>query len=181
MKPNYDEFFEELYLTYQKRLFLYARSVLSDAELADDVVQDTFHTALQNMDTLMHHENPGGWLMTTLKYKIANCEKSRARWMKYCVSIDEQYPNLPAVSDPEERLTSVLAQIRQALKPEDYQFLMRIAMDGATHKQMAEELGISVWASQKRLERIRKELRKKLQQDKKIIKIMSAFLFCGYI
>lgn len=179
MMRKQEEFFEQLYRENQKRLFLYARAVLSDATLADDVVQDTFHTALLHIDDLIHHANPAGWLMKTLKFKIANCEKARARWMKRCVSIDEQYPNLPSVSNPEENIPALLAEIQKVLKPEDYEFLMRFAMDGATHKQLAEELGITVWASQKRLERIRKGLRRNLGSDKKIIKIMSVFLFCG--
>lgn len=60
MMRKQEEFFEQLYRENQKRLFLYARAVLSDATLADDVVQDTFHTALLHIDDLIHHANPAG-------------------------------------------------------------------------------------------------------------------------
>ena len=64
-------------------------------------------------------------------------------------------------------------------KPEDYRLLCRITLEGATHLEVAKELGISVWSSQKRLQRIRKKLCKQLlpNKSKKISENMSVLRF----
>ena len=67
----------------------------------------------------------------------------------------------------------------QLLPPEDYRLLCRITLEGATHLEVAKELGISVWSSQKRLQRIRKKLCKQLlpNKSKKISENMSVLRF----
>ena len=65
-----------------------------------------------------------------------------------------------------EILIAALDAIRALLPPEDYRLLCRITLEGATHLEVAKELGISVWSSQKRLQRIRKKLCKQLLPNK---------------
>lgn len=77
MLPEQDDFIEGLHRKYFKKLTLYAVSALEDSDRAQDVVQDAFHEAVLQIDTLMTHENPGGWLMQTVKYKVRNSERSR--------------------------------------------------------------------------------------------------------
>ena len=73
----------------------------------------------------------------------------------------------------------LLDAIRALLPPEDYRLLCRITLEGATHLEVAKELGISVWSSQKRLQRIRKKLCKQLlpNKSKKISENMSVLRF----
>ena len=82
MSPEQDSFFEGLYYQYFKRLMVYANTALGDPERAQDVVQDTFHEALRRIDVVSVHENPGGWLMQTLKYKIRESERDRQRQLR---------------------------------------------------------------------------------------------------
>ena len=65
---------------------------------------------------------------------------------------------------PPDRMQSLLEQIQQALTPEEYRLLTRLTIDGASHLEVAEEFHISVYASQKRLERIRKKLYQQFPQ-----------------
>ena len=51
-----------------------------------------------------------------------------------------------------------LEKIRGALTPEEFRFLKRLVIDKAGHREVAGEFGITLWASQKRLERIRAKL-----------------------
>ena len=55
----------------------------------------------------------------------------------------------------------------QALAPEEYQLLKRLILDKASHLEVARELGITVYASQKRLERIRDKLRREFPEWEK--------------
>ena len=54
--------------------------------------------------------------------------------------------------------TSAMEKIRATLTDDEFYVLKRYTFDNASHMEIANELGISVWASQKRLERIRKKL-----------------------
>lgn len=158
------EMIERLYRLYFNKLFLYANATLRSPEQAKDIVQDTFHEALRHMDTLEKHENPGGWLMNTLKNKIRECERCRRRDLLRLLSWECDFPdnsNLPEklISEqPEPQEESVMSKIEKVLTPEELHLLKRLVFDRASHLEVAQELGISVYASQKRLERIRAKL-----------------------
>ena len=164
MMPDEKELVERLYRLYFKKLFIYANAVLRDQELAKDVVQDTFHEALRRIDVLAKHENPGGWLMNVVKNKLKEYERSRRRDLRCLLSLDADFPdksNLPeelVSGQPEPQGESVLEIIERVLTPEELQLLKRLVFERASHQQVAHEFGISVYASQKRLERIRGKL-----------------------
>lgn len=187
-------FLEKLYRENQPKLLYYARVKLQNESLAMDVVQDTFHTAIQKIDLLMGHTNAPGWLMETLKNKIKDQIRFRNRYLARFISYDG-YENCYLCEDTyvltdEHRKTvaDILSNIEEYLKPQDFYLLKRIILDGASHREVAEELGITIWASQKRLERVRKDLtvlfpqyKKKKNTLKKIAEIMSVILFFGNI
>ena len=70
MQPDQERFFEKLYRDFYQWILHQAEKKLGDPVLAQDVTQDTFCAALNRIDYLMTHENPGGWLSLVLKYKI---------------------------------------------------------------------------------------------------------------
>ena len=146
-------FLEALYNANYERLYIYAENLLFNAAYAEEAVQETFFEAVRKQDALMRHAKPEAWLMETLKNKIRVGSRRRAR------------------TDGSEQT--------QLLPPEDYRLLCRITLEGATHLEVAKELGISVWSSQKRLQRIRKKLCKQLlpNKSKKISENMSVLRF----
>ena len=164
MMPDKNELVERLYRLHFKKLFIYANAVLRDPEQAKDVVQDTFHEALRRIDVFAKHENPGGWLMNTLKNKLKENERTRRRDLLRLHSLDADFPdesNLPeelVAAQPEPQEESVIEKVERVLTPEEYQLLKRLVFDRASHLEVAQEFGISVYASQKRLERIREKL-----------------------
>lgn len=164
MMPDENELVERLYRLYFKKLFIYANAVLRDPEQAKDVVQDTFHEALRRIDVFATHENPGGWLMNVVKNKLKEYERNRRRDLRYLLSLDADFPdesNLPeelVLAQPETQGEPVLEIIERLLTPEELRLLKRLVFGRASHQQVAQEFGISVYASQKRLERIRDKL-----------------------
>ena len=164
MMSDENELVERLYRLHFKKLFIYANAVLRDPEQAKDVVQDTFHEALRRIDVFAKHENPGGWLMNTLKNKLKENERTRRRDLCRLLSLDADFPdkrNLPeelVVAQPEPQEESVIEILERVLTPEEFRLLKRLVFDRASHQQVAQEFGISVYASQKRLERIRDKL-----------------------
>ena len=164
MMPDEKELVERLYRLYFKKLFIYASAVLRDQEQAKDIVQDTFHEAMRRIDVVAKHENPGGWLMNVVKNKIKECERNRRRDLYCLLSLEADFPdesNLPeefVSAQPEPQGESVMEIVERVLTPEELQFLKTLVFERASHQQVAQEFGISVYASQKRLERIRDKL-----------------------
>ncbi|BFK68226.1 RNA polymerase sigma factor [Flavonifractor plautii] len=164
MMPDEKELVERLYRLHFKKLFIYANAALRNPELAKDVVQDTFHEAMRRIDVVAKHENPGGWLMNVVKNKLKEYERNRRRDLRYLLSLDADFPdesNLPeelVLAQPETQGEPVLEIIERLLTPEELRLLKRLVFGRASHQQVAQEFGISVYASQKRLERIRDKL-----------------------
>ena len=163
MRPDHDAFLEDLYRTYFEKLRKYASCALESPDLAEEVVQDAFHEAVQHIDKLMIHPNPGGWLKLTVKNKIAHARRDMNRYMIRFVSLDAwgTYDNgIPSVEDRLPQQTESLLQvIRENLTEEEWVLLRRITLEKASYKTVAEELGLTVWTCQKRVQRIREKLR----------------------
>ena len=66
------ELLKTLYLEHYHTLFLYARAVLQDPDLAEEAVQDTFCIACGKQARVAASENPAGWLVQTLKNVLRN-------------------------------------------------------------------------------------------------------------
>lgn len=176
MSPKQDRYIEELYHTYFRKLIIYATASLHNSERAQDVVQDTFHEAVLHVDTLINHPNPGGWLMNTVKNRIRENERQRNRYIQRFLSLESELLREPASysgstlsADVIDNMDDVFTveKIKQVLTEEEYKILKRLILDHATHLQVAQELGITVYASQKRLERIRKKLYKVFPERKR--------------
>lgn len=170
-------FLEALYNANYERLYIYAENLLFNAAYAEEAVQETFFEAVRKQDALMRHAKLEAWLMETLKNKIRVGSRRRALEALYFISLEQdlaQESKKLAVEDRE-----LLDAIRALLPPEDYRLLCRITLEGATHLEVAKELGISVWSSQKRLQRIRKKLCKQLlpNKSKNISENMSVLRF----
>jgi len=176
-------FLEALYNANYERLYIYAENLLFNAAYAEEAVQETFFEAVRKQDALMRHAKPEAWLMETLKNKIRVGSRRRALEALYFISLEQdlaQESKKLAVEDrPFGSISELLDAIRALLPPEDYRLLCRITLEGATHLEVAKELGISVWSSQKRLQRIRKKLCKQLlpNKSKKISENMSVLRF----
>lgn len=158
---NSNKFIADLYELEYKNLLIYARVVLGDSEIAQDVVQDTFHEAVRKADLLSNHPKPRAWLMEVLKHKIQHAKRERSNNAKMLVALEVNYlDDAVHLIDSKLELNQVVSRMQQCLDGEDFYIFRRYFFDNASHLQIAEELNITVWSSRKRLERIRKEVRR---------------------
>ncbi len=167
MQPDQDLFFETLYRTYYVSLLRRAEKELGDAFLAQDATQDTFHTAWNRLDKLMAHENPKAWLNKVLDHKIMHIFQERARDYARLLSIEDG--NYVELGEPDREIlalemenSEVMEEIRKNLTPEEFRFLTRLVLDGASHQQLSEEFHLTIYGSKKKRERILKKLNKVL-------------------
>lgn len=146
-----------LYLEMYFLLFSYAQNMLSDRSLAEEAVQDTFRIACAKADNLLYSPNPKGWLLNTLKYVIKNKTRCRA-YLINSLELDENIiPGDPDVLDIDFMYSDLT-------NSEDYKLLKKIALDKYSMLEAAKEMGISVEACKKRVQRAKKKLKKVLKK-----------------
>ena len=149
---------EKLYKEMYPALHVYAMRILEDSALGEEAVQDAFCIACAKREQFLSSQNPQGWIMLTLKHVMQNMQRSQAK-LKKVVSLDEEEY---LTAGPSE-LISVDLLFGDVSESEDFLILKRIALDRYTIVELSEELGVSVEACKKRVQRARKRLRQKLK------------------
>jgi RNA polymerase sigma-70 factor (ECF subfamily) len=158
---NQDLFIENLYREMFTQLNIYAQSALRDRSLGEEAVQDTFRIACIKIDELIASSNPKGWLMNTLKNVISNIRRSRARLLRMLYTASEMneasFGSTHDDIDPEIMYGGIIST-------EEFNLLKKIVLERYSMLEAAEELGISVEACKKRLQRAKDKFKKKLEE-----------------
>ena len=173
MNPEQAAFFDRFYEEWFPKLCRYALAAVKNPHVAEEIVQDAFLVAMRKIDSLMEAEAPERWMKKTVKYKILHYFRAQKQDRERLVSLEEGGTVEPVAPDllaqVEEAETEALEQtrrhIRELLKPEELALLRKIALEGKSYQEVSQELGISLWACQKRVQRIRKKI--KLGWEKK--------------
>lgn len=152
------EFLEDLFKMKYLPLFRYALGRLNDPQLAEDAVQDTFCEALVHREELCRHPNPGAWLTRTLQFKTKKLADQQIRDQMRHVPLDTARHLVVRHREPKSEV-SIPQTAKEVLTPEEYRLLILLMVKKVGHGDAARELGITVSASYKRMERIRKKLK----------------------
>lgn len=64
---------------YSQEMFSWASHKVSDADLAKDLVQDTFLAAFEKMDAFQKKSSPKTWLYSILNYKIIDHYRAKVK------------------------------------------------------------------------------------------------------
>lgn len=165
--PRQDEFFDPFYEKYYQSMCRYAHSILKNPHKAEEVVQDAFLEVAKKIDYLRQCPNPERWLQVTVKNKALCSLRSHLRDSKHCISLEydvaaETTPSgFSGVSEAYQRVLcqTIENDVRNALTTEEYTILRMAAFK--SYKEISSELGLSVAACQKRVQRVRKKLKKR--------------------
>lgn len=156
-----DHLIEQLYQEMYMPLRAYALGTLNDHSLAEEAVQDTFRIACARVDKLSESDNQKGWLTNTLKNVMQNMQRSRARLNKLVISalpIDEIEVAVTCDIDFNVIYSDLLGK-------DDFILLKKIVLNNYTMLEVANELGISIVACRKRVQRAKKKLQKLLKEN----------------
>lgn len=157
-----EKYIEQLYREMYTCLFFYAKNAQGNKTLAEEAVQDTFRIACIKPESLMSSKNPRGWLINTLKNVIRNRRRTEARLNNLLLAAMSAYePQVKATVDTAE----FHAAYSNALGEDDFQLLINIVIRRYSMLEAAEELGISVEACKKRVQRAKKRLQKIIEKD----------------
>ena len=152
-----DAFREEL-TSLLPRLRAFARSLARNADVADDLVQDTVVIALQAEERFTPGTNLSAWLFTILRNRFRRVAAGSGRTMQ-----------LPEQSDL-DRIHSVAARQEQAVEIRDFrnafaglgaahrEVLVLVGVHGLSYDEAAEQCACEVGTVKSRLSRARAQL-----------------------
>ena len=132
----------------------YARALTRDAELADDLVQDTLVRALRS-EHLFHGGELRSWLYTILTNLNRNRLRSLARRPTLTAIEDNDAPDMAGpeagARDIERALATLVEEQRSAL--------LLVVLEGLTYREVAEVQGVPIGTVMSRLARARAQIK----------------------
>jgi RNA polymerase sigma-70 factor (ECF subfamily) len=168
-----EEAFAALVRQNSPMIYKISRRVLKNHEDAEDTLQNVLIKAYQRLDTFDGHSRFSTWLFrVAFNEALMTIRRNRSRRQDCLVDLSVVGNGCRGISDIQDRSENsernyvnrdlaVKAMLR--LKP-----LLRAAFllhkrEGWTHKEMAEELGISAETAKSRVYRARRQLREEMQ------------------
>ena len=156
---------EVLYQRYSKRLLGFILTKVDDPKDAQEILQDTFLSALDSLPLFSGKSSFFTWLWGIAKHEIADFYRKR----KIKTLLFSRLPILENLATqalgPEEELLE--AEIKKQIKvvfrklSEGYQKILRLKyIEGQRLIEIAQKLGISYKAAESRLNRARMAFRK---------------------
>ena len=139
----------------------YARALTRNAELADDLVQDTLVRALRS-EHLFHGGDIRSWLYTILTNLNRNRLRALARRPTVQAIDDNDAPEMAGpeagARDIERALASLVEDQRTAL--------LLVVLEGLTYREVAEVQGVPIGTVMSRLARARMQIKAYLDGDR---------------
>ena len=164
LKAEEQEFLRGLYQNHYQALFDYAYQLGIGREAAEDYVQDAFMTVIRHIEDIRKTRSPRMYLNQALKNVIGY----RLRSIRYAVSLQRKLQEQSDLSQSERQTDEIRPETLfcGAISEAELHLLIRFYLEGWSQKELAEELGISENACQKRITRAKEHLRTALEEAK---------------
>lgn len=156
-----EEAIRQLYIEMYHPLCAYAMSALRNRSIAEEAVQDTFRIACAKPNALLNSQNPKGWLMLTLKNVIQNIRHSH---MLLSHLILTAIPMEEVAAEPSYENLEFNILCADCVGKKNFTLLKLIALYNCTILEASQQLGISVEACKKRVQRTKKKLREMIRE-----------------
>ncbi|MCH2082536.1 MAG: RNA polymerase sigma factor [Saprospiraceae bacterium] len=150
---------KELYNRYSKAMYSSAYRITNDFELANDVLQEAFIKIFKNLAKFRQESTLGAWIKTI----VVRTALSKIKKQKIFDELEEHHTK--HMIDWGDFLNAEYLERAIKALPEGYRavFLL-IEVEGYSHKEVAEMLGISTGTSKSQLFYAKKRLRAMLKE-----------------
>jgi RNA polymerase sigma-70 factor (ECF subfamily) len=155
--------FERLYRTYGQRIFALCLRMCGDRGLAEELVQDVFVRAWQKLDTFRGDAAFGTWLHRVAVNIVLSRRKQDGRQRDRTVSDDDAVDMVrtrPVSIGDRVDLESAIARLPQGAR----RIFVLHDVEGYTHEEIGQFLGITAGGSKAQLHRARLLLREALNR-----------------
>ncbi|MCH4888380.1 RNA polymerase sigma factor SigZ [Acidaminobacter sp. JC074] len=153
--------FDEIWMVFNEKLLYYIQSKVGNEHDAEDILQIVFLKVYKGFESLENKEALKPWLYQITRNSIIDFYKKK----KEISLAPESLPDIVMEEDPDNMNDEIAGCLKKMLYdiPDKYQDVYRMYEDhGMKHKEISDELGISVSASKVRLKRARDLFKKKL-------------------
>lgn len=163
MEKEEQIFFEEKYLRLYEPLYRFLYQLCSDAQAAEDLVQETFTESLSRIAQIRLHPNADGWFYVTARNKALNYLRLRHHQDQMNIDDEEkgcQYgTSASVVEDTVLKEYFQFSQLKEVLKEEEIRLLCLRFDEGYEVKEIARYLKVSEGSCKMRFSRIYGKLR----------------------
>lgn len=168
-----------LYTTYRRRMLKVIRQYVADEDMAQDVLHDGFLIILSQIQSLRNPDTLEYWMATIMKNLSLHCLSQ--------IQFDDilKEPEYEADEDDMYDLSyeELLALIDQL--PNGYRTVFRLAiLEGKSHQEIAEMLGITPHSSASQLARAKEKLRQLIIEHKQkagLLTVLVLFISATYL
>lgn len=157
MSKSENDFLECLVVEMHDILINVAKIRLHDDHSAYDVVQETYLAAQKKISKLMKSENPQGWLVEALKFKIKHEQRAKGKYLLLTQKIAQD------VSTDKQHEDRVDYDVGDLLLKSEYEVLRYLYIEGLSIKEVSEKLDISYEACKKRVQAAKRKLAQELK------------------
>jgi len=157
----------EVYKRYQKAMYNTALRICGDREDAEDILQESFFTAFNQIKQYRGESSFGSWLKRIVINKSLNAvNKKQKESLMIADKLEEQTEECNDYID--EQLLTV-NRIKEAIHmlPVGYRTVLSLYLfEGYDHQEIAQILGTSVSNSKSQLNRSKEKIRELLKLEK---------------
>ena len=150
-----------LYREYGRLVYSVAHRVLGRHELAEEAAQQTFVRAWQAADRIDVNRDPAPWLATIAKRTAIDIFRREARRPTSALSDVATGDRAVVTLPPDVDALDAAWHVRRAIEslPVDEATIVRLQhLDGMTHNEISEELGIALGTVKSRSHRAHRKL-----------------------
>ena len=167
MTPNVHQVIEKTFRQESGRVFATLINLVKDFEVAEDILQDAFMTALERWPTKGIPRNPAAWLTTVARRKAIdrfrrdqNLEQ-KAAILQHLLEVDQQTPEAPPLEAiPDDRLALIFTCCHPALSMEARVALTLKTLGGLTTSEIAKAFLIPETTMAQRLVRAKRKIKR---------------------
>ena len=148
-----------------RRITTFVTNRTGDPELAADITQDVVVRSIAS-GALERVDDVTAWLYRSARNAVIDHYRTRRAHVA-----DDDLENWPALNasgsrpnDATRELAHCLRPLLEQLPPSARDALVSVDLDGTTHREAAETLGISVSGMKSRVQRARRDLKQLLEQ-----------------
>lgn len=158
---------QKLYKTYAGKMLVVCMRYTRNRQEAEDVLQDGFIRVFDNIKKFNFTGSFEGWVRRIMiNCALRNFRKSS--YQKEQIGIDDNY-DIPEDTGVYDKLSEKELLIMINELPEGYKMVFNLyAIEGYSHKEIGEIMDINEGTSRSQLNKARKQLQKKLMEQKKI-------------
>jgi len=149
--------------THTNSLHQIAYKLVGNTHSTEDIVQETFKSAWDSIDSYDKTLNEKYWLTTILKRRVVDYWRKKRSRGSNIASGSEYTIMAPKSQEPSDLEYSTNINISlDSINPLFKESFLLVEIDGLTHPEAAVKLGVPVGTVLSRVYRARKELRKLL-------------------